>query len=726
MTQRGDVAQGGLRFEVLAEIAVGTTARIDLCRLASSGPHARALVAVKRLLPEIAADSSVASRFLDEVWMTAALRHPNVVGVVGWGNDEEGSFLACELVQGVSLARLVKTVIDTREEFPERLVVYIGASIARGLSAAHELVSDRGEPLNLVHRDLGPQNVLIGFNGDVKIGDFGLAHAKNRVTNTTSALPSRNIAHLSPEELRGEAVHQRADLYGLGAILFELLAGKAPFAGTDELDTIRNILGSPSPDPLRVRPKIDKSLAALVRQCLDKDPRGRPESAREIGGRLDGWLVAHGYRDDNAEALARFVRRNAMRQMRWFERVIAGRAAVETDTGRERTPNPPPPLDRGAERAPAFSGEARGAYTSSPSQGADPRRRDSRDTETTSVEQGKKVELPQKKARDSVATMAAVRPRRPERIEPHVPRISAAEADDEEGENVPTVAVRRSDVMKALAHKPAGSAASSPLAQTRPDRPPSARPTTPPPLPARKPSIAPPPLPQQPAASVAPQPPQAPLPPQPPPAPLPPQPPPPAPPPPMPPARGEPTPPPRSMPRIDVPRIYSEPDSVDLIPDDPSTDSPQHTAVLPLESMVDPVSLSSLSQGFADAPSRADLPRMSVPATPPVRPRPPAHSVESATMTLPNQLLAPEYIAHQVERLRGMALKKTLDAKHARDEANAAIAEAEEAEAEARRADTAVNMALEALHMAKAEQTSKAALRLEEALSLVDGPTING
>ena len=179
------------------------------------------------------------------------------------------------------------------------------------------------------------------------------------------------------------------------------------------------------------------------------------------------------------------------------------------------------------------------------------------------------------------------------------------------------------------------------------------------------------------------------------------------------------------MPRIDVPRVYNEePDSVDLIADDPSTDSPHnHTAVLPLDSVLEPANLPPL---IPSSPSRADIPRMSVPATPPVRPRPPAPSVESATMTLPNQLLAPEYIAHQVERLRGLALKKTVDAQHAREEANAAIAEAEHAESEARKADRAVNMALEALHMANADQTSKAAQRLEEALSLVDGPNIDG
>jgi serine/threonine-protein kinase len=145
MTRVEQPAVGGLRFEVLAEVAVGATARVDLCRTVA--PIKGQLIAVKRLLPELAGDPSSANRFLDEVWMTSALRHPNVVGVMGWGHDDRGAYLAVELVQGVSLERLVKTVVDTREEFPERLVVYICSCIAKGLVAAHELQSNRGEPL---------------------------------------------------------------------------------------------------------------------------------------------------------------------------------------------------------------------------------------------------------------------------------------------------------------------------------------------------------------------------------------------------------------------------------------------------------------------------------------------------------------------------------------------------------------------------------------------------
>jgi serine/threonine-protein kinase len=150
------------------------------------------------------------------------------------------------------------------------------------------------------------------------------------------------VSHLAPEDLQGEAIDQRADLYGLGVVLYELLTGHPVYSGKDELDTIRTVLSTPVPDPLHYRPRIDKSLAQLVRQCLDKEARGRPESAREIAQRLDSWLFAHGYRDDNVEALGRFVRRNAMRQMRWFERIISGREGAAEGEARADAPHPAP------------------------------------------------------------------------------------------------------------------------------------------------------------------------------------------------------------------------------------------------------------------------------------------------------------------------------------------------------------------------------------------------
>ncbi len=313
----------GVRFEVLSQIAVGSTARVDLCR--SLGPRESGqLIAVKRLLPDVLSDDAVGKRFLDEVWMTAALRHPNVVSVVGWGHDNDGPYLAVELVQGVSLARLEKSVFETGEQFPERLVVYIGLCVARGLSAAHELRSDRGEHLQLVHRDLTAANVLLGFAGEVKIADFGLAKAKDRLTVTTSELPKRGIGHVAPEELEQRRVDHRSDFFGLGALLFETLTGKPPFRGKDDIDVLQAVLRKPAPDPTTLRPKLDRALAQLVLACLEKEPDARPQTARAIAATLEEWLYKRGYLQDSPEALARFVRRNSMRQMRWFERAILG------------------------------------------------------------------------------------------------------------------------------------------------------------------------------------------------------------------------------------------------------------------------------------------------------------------------------------------------------------------------------------------------------------------
>ena len=347
MVQPRTEAQGAIQFHYLAEIAVGTTARVDLCR-ADSPPHlAGKLLAVKRLHQHIAEDPAFANQFLDEVWMTAALKHPNVVEVAGWGNDDEGMYLAVELVQGVSLARLMKTIFDTGEAFTERMVVYIASRLCRGLAAAHSLRAANGEPLGLVHRDLTPGNVLVGFTGALKITDFGLAKAKQRLTKTLTGLLKGQPQYMAPEQARGEAIDHRTDLFALGVLMFELFAGRKPWLAASDYDAVQAILMRPPDDLRELRPKIDKELAAVVQRCLEKDPKARFQSATEIQARLDEWLLVHGYQEGNEEALARFVRRNAMRQMRWFERAVTG----QLQEGRPE----PPKVSAYTGQNPAFS-----------------------------------------------------------------------------------------------------------------------------------------------------------------------------------------------------------------------------------------------------------------------------------------------------------------------------------------------------------------------------------
>ncbi len=325
-----------LGFELLAEIATGPTARVELCRVREPATHAGKLCAVKRLHPHIAEDPQFYGMFVDEVWMTAALDHPNIVHVVGWGTDQEGTYLAVELVEGVSLARLMKTVFETREAFNERMVVYIGLELCAGLAAAHGLTSPQGEHLRLVHRDLTPGNVLVGFDGRVLIADFGLAKAKQRVTKTLTGLLKGHPQYMAPEQAGDGEIDARADLFSLGVLLFELFSGRHPWTGGTELEVFHVMAKEPPADLAALRPRIDRELLAVVNKLLEKDPQKRFASALEVYERLANWLDTHGYREDNADAVARFVRRNAMRQMRWFERAVAGEFVAEATRAKAR------------------------------------------------------------------------------------------------------------------------------------------------------------------------------------------------------------------------------------------------------------------------------------------------------------------------------------------------------------------------------------------------------
>ncbi len=308
-----------LTFKVFAEIADGETATVELCRV-FSGPSEGRFVAVKRLHPHLASDPAFVDQFRDEMWLTAALRHPNVVEVVGWGSDDRGLYLAVELVQGVSLARLMKTIFDTGEAFTERMVVFMLRQICRGLVKAHALKSPGGEPLNLVHRDLTPGNILCSFQGDVKIADFGLAKAKQRITKTLTGMIKGQLEYISPEQALGKEVDARADIFSLGVMLFELFAGRRPWVAANEMALAQMLMTAPPADLFKIRPKIHRELVDIVNKCLEKDPKKRFQTVAEILARFDEWLSAHGYMEENEEALGRFVRRNAMRQMAWFER----------------------------------------------------------------------------------------------------------------------------------------------------------------------------------------------------------------------------------------------------------------------------------------------------------------------------------------------------------------------------------------------------------------------
>ena len=312
-----------MKLARLAEIARGGMGTVELARV-EEGRLAGQIVAVKRLHPNIASDPQFVSMFLDEAWLTAALHHANVVAVVAWGDDERGMFLAIEFVQGVSLARLLKESRQNQEMFAERTVANLCSQICAGLTAAHGLRGADGAMLGLVHRDLTPGNVLVRFDGLVKIVDFGIAKAEERISHTRTGTLKGKPAYMAPEQARGGKVDQRADIFSFGVLMFELLAGQRPWRAKAAFDVMMEIAGDPPPRLADLRPALNPEFIAIVEKCLAKKPEERFSSAAEVQARLDAWRAQKGFMSDDQQSLAAFVVRNSDAQIAWYEAALRG------------------------------------------------------------------------------------------------------------------------------------------------------------------------------------------------------------------------------------------------------------------------------------------------------------------------------------------------------------------------------------------------------------------
>jgi serine/threonine protein kinase len=315
-----------MNLDSLAEVARGGMGSVELARVLD-GRLTGQILAVKRLHANIAEDPEFVSMFLDEAWVTAALKNPNVAQVVAWGNDEKGMFLAIELVQGVSLSRLIKEAQQNQEAFAERTVAFICSQMCAGLVAAHTLTTPDGSPLGIVHRDLTPANVLISFEGVVKIIDFGIAQAEERISHTRTGQLKGKPAYMAPEQQRGGGVDARADLFAFGVVMFEMLAGRRPWTSKGAFDVMMEISNDPHPDLGELRKGLNPEFVAIAHQCLEKKAEDRPRSAAEIKARLDGWLSAKGFSSDDQHSLAQFVLRNSQPQVLWWQEALRGEHA---------------------------------------------------------------------------------------------------------------------------------------------------------------------------------------------------------------------------------------------------------------------------------------------------------------------------------------------------------------------------------------------------------------
>ena len=277
------------RYELLGEIASGGMATVFLGRAVGVKGFSR-LVAIKRLHPHLEREEDFVSAFLDEARLAARIRHPNVVPTLDV-DDRDGLYIVMEYVEGDRMLGLLRHAVKANEPIPVGIAFRIAIEALAGLHAAHDLLDDDGAPLNLVHRDVSPQNVLIGIDGVTKITDFGIAKAESRLVTTRDGQLKGKIAYMAPEQARGGGIDRRVDVFAMGILVWEMLSSRRLFKGDNDVEVLSAVLSNPIPSLRSVLPSVPEEVDAVVMRALDRDPAGRYDSASDFADALEA--IAH-------------------------------------------------------------------------------------------------------------------------------------------------------------------------------------------------------------------------------------------------------------------------------------------------------------------------------------------------------------------------------------------------------------------------------------------------
>ncbi len=297
------------RFTVVRRLGAGGMAEVFLARSRGAEGTDKLLV-VKRILPAFAANSRFRAMFIDEAKVALRLNHPNIVQVYGFESDGPSLLLVMEHIDGVDLSALMHGVHGRGEKIPHGLAAWIGRELARGLHYAHERTDEDGSPLDIVHRDVSPGNVLISHEGIVKLGDFGIAKARTLSGEDEGAIKGK-FAYMPPEQARAEVVDRRADVYSLGIVLGEMLAGRSLFEGVGAgMDLLPRLRKGDTPKVDTVLADVPQGLREIVGTMLAPERTQRFSSAREVAEALSRFLRVQHEEWDNAsleQYLARYV-----------------------------------------------------------------------------------------------------------------------------------------------------------------------------------------------------------------------------------------------------------------------------------------------------------------------------------------------------------------------------------------------------------------------------------
>ncbi len=282
------------KYTLVRKLATGGMAEVFLARADGPMGFQKKLV-VKRILPHFGEDQNFINMFLSEARLAAELNHPNVVQIFDFGQTDGTYYIAMEFIDGPNLRSLNKAARETVGPISLPLCARIVALAAEGLGYAHDLKDPTGQVMNLVHRDISPDNVLVSRTGSVKVVDFGIAKASTQPHLTKSGVIKGKLAYMPPEQLAREPLDRRADIFALGVVLYELAVGQMPFDATSEVSIIQAIMGSePLTRASQKRTDLPPALDAIIARCLEKDPSKRYSTCRELQHDLERFIASTG------------------------------------------------------------------------------------------------------------------------------------------------------------------------------------------------------------------------------------------------------------------------------------------------------------------------------------------------------------------------------------------------------------------------------------------------
>ena len=374
------------KYILLNKLSAGATAAVYRAKLRAE-PGFERIVTIKRILPQMAGDSEFVETFVEEAKLCARLTHGNICPIYELGKVGESLYMALQWVAGKDLGAIIRRIAASGQTLPPTAAAWIASRLCDALDYAHSMKDASGKPLAIVHQDLSPANIVVSYEGEVKLLDFGIARATGRAQQTNVDALKQKLGYMSPELVHGEVPDARSDVFGIGVCLFEMVTGQRLFAGADDIATLKLVSAAAIKAPSSVHDGIPAALEAIILRALAREPDGRWASAGEMANALAEYVASadasygthsltelmHGLFE--ADIIAERIRLHELitasqdpqliEQRRRFFASPAGAAAVaKAEAARRAKASAPPPVARSvAGRAPAQSAQS----TSGPS-----------------------------------------------------------------------------------------------------------------------------------------------------------------------------------------------------------------------------------------------------------------------------------------------------------------------------------------------------------------------